>query len=231
MEAFIARQPIFTKDKKVYGYELLFRSSLENVFRHPDPDQATITLILNSFFLFNFQSLTGGRRAFINATRDILLKGYFFLIPKELIVVEIPETLEPEPPVIEACKKLKRAGYLLAMDDFVERENLHGLLELADFVKVDFQSTRQDEWASIYQKISPRGIRLLAEKVETPQVFEEALQIGYTYFQGNFFSEPMVLQQSGIPAYKLRYLQFVEEMHRHEMDLQKIEEFMERCGP
>ena len=41
MDAFVARQPIFTRDLSVYGYELLFRSSLENVYSGKNQDQAS----------------------------------------------------------------------------------------------------------------------------------------------------------------------------------------------
>ena len=133
METFIARQPIFDSQQKVYGYELLFRSGLDNVFRNPDPNQATSKVIVDSFFLLDLPTLTGGKRAFINIPRDILLNEYVFLVPKELIVAEILETVKPDAEVIGACEKLKQAGYLLAMDDFVYDETYRPLVELGGF--------------------------------------------------------------------------------------------------
>ena len=96
MDAYLARQPIFDLNQKIYGYELLSRSGLDNFFRHPDPDQASSKVIADSFFLMGIQLLTGGRRAFINVTQEILLNEYLFLIPKDLIV-----------PVLDACERIK----------------------------------------------------------------------------------------------------------------------------
>ena len=83
MERFVARQPIFDKKQKVYAYELLFRSSFENFFSHPDPDQVASQTILSSFILDGIHTITGGMKAFINVTRDVLVRDYMTLLPKE----------------------------------------------------------------------------------------------------------------------------------------------------
>jgi c-di-GMP-related signal transduction protein len=223
MDTFIARQPIFDSDKRVYGYELLFRSSLDNFFKHPDPDQATSKVIADSFFLMGMSTLTGGKRAFINITRDILIQDYLFLIPKELIVVEILETVEPDAQVVEACKKLKRAGYLLAFDDFIYQEVYSPLMEVIDFIKVDFLSMGESQQKSLVHQFSSSKVRFLAEKVETPEVFRGAMEMGYQYFQGYFFSKPAIISGKDIPGYKLHYLQILSEIHRPELDFKQLD--------
>jgi len=228
METFIARQPIFDSQQKVFAYELLFRSGLDNMFKHPDPDQATAKVITNAFSLFNISTLTEGKRAFINVTRDTLLKEYLFLLPKEFIVAEILETIDPDSEVIDACQKLKRAGYLLALDDFVYDDRYAPLMDLTDFIKVDFLSTSESERRFLFERFGPQGIRPLAEKVETSELFSEALQIGYPYFQGYFFCQPTILKRKDIPGFKLHYFQILQEILRPEMDYGKLEEFMKQ---
>ena len=228
MDTFIARQPIFDSRRRVFGYELLFRSCLENIFRHPDPDQATSKVITDAFFLFNTSVLTDGKRAFINLTRETLVKEYMFLIPPELVVVEILETIDPDDEVIAACKKLKQAGYLLAMDDFVYKDRFTPLLDLADFIKVDFLSTSESERRFLARTFIPLGIRLLAEKVETAEDFSNALEMGYKYFQGYFFCRPAVIRGKDIPASKQQYFQIFKEIHNREMDFRRMEEIIKR---
>ena len=157
MQAFIARQPILDLNQKIYGYELLFRSGLDNFFHHPDPDQASSKVLADSFFLMGIQLLTGGRRAFINVTREILLNEYLFLIPKDLIVVEILENVTPDDEVISACRELKQAGYLLALDDFRWEESWEPLVKLADFIKIDFLSTEQEVRESLVRRFTRPG--------------------------------------------------------------------------
>lgn len=226
MESFIARQPIFDAQRNVYGYELLFRSGLENVFRHSDPNQATSKVMVDSFFLFNMNDLTAGKRAFINVPREILLKEYMFFLPKEQVVVELLETVEPDPEVLQACQKLKNAGYLIAMDDFVYAPRYEPLLEFTDFVKVDFLATTEEARESLRQKISALKVRLVAEKVETPQMFQQGIETGYSLFQGYFFSKPAILVAKDIPTFKAHYFQLLKEIHQAGTDLNKLDQII-----
>jgi len=228
VETYIARQPIFDLHKRVYGYELLFRSGLDNIFKQEDPDQASSQVIIDSFFLHNISALTGRKRAFINVTRDLLLKEYLLLIPRQLVVVEILENIDPDSEVIAACKKLKKAGYLLAMDDFVYGEKYKPFMDLADFIKIDFLSTAEKERKSLPQNFSPLGIGFLAEKVETPATFQEALELGYTYFQGNFFSKPTIIPGKDLPGYKLHYFRIIQEINRPEISFERLEELIKK---
>lgn len=228
MDTFIARQPIFDLNEKVYGYELLFRSGLDNIFRQTDPDQATSKVLADSFFLMNIRSLTGGKRAFINITRDILINEFLFLIPKEKIVVEILENVAPDDVVVAACRKLKRAGYVLAMDDFVYDDRYLPLIELTDFIKIDFLSTEKEVRSGLVQKFGPFGVRFLAEKVETFEMLKEAKETGYAFFQGYFFSKPKIISGKDIPGFKVHYLSVLQEIHRPELDFGRLSEIIRR---
>jgi len=228
MDAYLARQPIFDLNQKIYGYELLSRSGLDNFFRHPDPDQASSKVIADSFFLMGIQLLTGGRRAFINVTQEILLNEYLFLIPKDLIVVEILENVTPDDEVISACRKLKQAGYLVALDDFRWEESWMPLVKLADFIKIDFLSTHQEERASLVRRLTSPGVHFLAEKVETHETFQEACEAGYRYFQGYFFSKPKIISGKDISGYKLHYFRILQEIHHPQLDFHHLEGLIKR---
>ena len=89
MKKFVARQPIFDPQQKVFAYELLFRSGRDNFFDGNDPDQASTSVTVDSLLLMGMETLTGGDRAFINCTRNVLIKGYAALLPKDQVVVDI----------------------------------------------------------------------------------------------------------------------------------------------
>jgi len=205
---------------------LLFRSGLDNVFNHPDPTEATIKVIANSFLLLEIESLTGGKKAFINVTRDVLLKEYMTLLPKESFAVEILETVEPDAAVVAACQKLKAAGYTLALDDFSVEAMATPLAQMADIIKVDFLATDHEERQALKHWFAPRGIRLLAEKVETREAVQEAMENGYSYFQGYFFSKPAIFSGKEVPAFKFHLLQILAEINRAELDFKQIAEII-----
>jgi EAL and modified HD-GYP domain-containing signal transduction protein len=228
MDIFVARQPIFDQQQKVYAYELLFRSSLANVFSHADPNQASSTVMSNSFFMMGIDFVTGGKKAFLNLTKDLLVQEYVTLLPKEVAVVEILETVDPTPEVIEACKKLKAAGYLIALDDFVDKPEYAPLLDLADIIKVDVLATNADEQRSLLRRLAPKRLRFLAEKVETHEVFQESVKLGFTYFQGYFFSKPVILAGKDVPAFKLHYLDILRELRKEDLNFRRLEELIKK---
>ncbi len=223
MKKFVARQPIFDPHQKVYAYELLFRSGMDNFFDASDPDQASTSVIVDSLLLMGMAKLTGGDRAFINCTRNVLIKGYAALLPKDKVVVEILESVEPDDEVVGACLRLKRAGFMLALDDFIYEERLEPLLPLIDFVKVDFRETTERDRKALVEKLSPRGIKMVAEKVETRSELQQASEMGYTYFQGYFFSKPEIVVAQDIPGYKLNYLRVLQAVNQPEINLVELE--------
>ncbi|MGH9445088.1 MAG: EAL and HDOD domain-containing protein, partial [Terriglobia bacterium] len=208
MPELVARQPIFTRGEIVYGYELLFRSSLENFFDGQDGEAATRAVADHLVMLG--KSLTNGRMAFINCTAQFLTGDYLKFLPPASTAIEILETVEPDPEVIAACRKLKRAGYLIVLDDFVMAEKFEPLLVLADVVKIDFITTPRSEWKLVFDELAPRGIQMLAEKLETREDFSHALRAGYRYFQGHFFCKPQIMVGKRLPVSKLNSLHILQ---------------------
>lgn len=222
MEHFIARQPIFDTKGRVYAYELLFRSGLHNYFDCDDADLAAASVIANSNLLFNLDEMTGGTRAFINCTHNVLTKDLMTTLPRQQAVVEVLEDVEPDEQIIAACQRLKSLGYTLALDDFVYHENFEPLLELADIIKVDFLLSDVDEQERLARTMIPRGIKMLAEKVETHEVYEQAKKMGYQLFQGYFFAKPVIISRKDIPTNKVQFLRILKEIHAEEVDFKKL---------
>jgi len=119
MDVFVARQPIFDREKILFGYELLFREGNSNVFPDIDGDTATTSLLSSSFFTVGIDRIAVGKPAFINFTEDLIKEGTPHLFTQDKLVVEILESVSPDPKTIQACRELKEQGYMLALDDFV----------------------------------------------------------------------------------------------------------------
>jgi EAL and modified HD-GYP domain-containing signal transduction protein len=227
MEFFVARQPIFDPDRNVFGYEMLFRSSLRNVYDGDDPSRSGSSVILHSFFSsIGVEDVLDHKRAFFNFDRQLLMDQTALLLPKDRVVIELLETLSPDPPVIEQCTLLKDRGYTLALDDFVDAPQFRRLLELADIIKVDVLATPLDEQRRLVDRYARRGITMLAEKIETPEAFAQAQEIGYRYFQGYFFARPAVLRGQEIPGMKLNYARLLRELNEPQLNVGRLEEVL-----
>lgn len=222
MLGFVARQPIFDARGQLFAYELLFRSGPENAFTHDDLDHASRSVIQDSLEVFGFDELTGGRRAFVNVTRDVLVEGLYESLPPERTVLELLETVEADPDVVAASRIAKQRGYLLALDDFVLRPGLEALVPLADFIKIDVLATTPAERLSWLEKLGATPVRLLAEKIETKAQFDEAVASGFTYFQGYWFQRPEMLSARVIPPHKRSALRIVGELNASRFDLDRL---------
>ncbi len=225
MDLFVARQPILDADQKIFGYELLFRSGPENVFPDVDHDAASSRTINDSVSAFGLDRLAAQKRVFLNVARRVLVEELYSILPTQRVVLELLETVKPDPEVLAACRALKRNGYVLALDDYVDDPTYEPLIELADFIKVDFLATDSATRRELATRYGPR-LHLLAEKVETCEDFREGLKLGYEYFQGFYFCRPEMISRREIPAFKLNYLRLIQEVCRPELDFTRLEEII-----
>ncbi len=223
METYLARQPIFDRRLKLFAYELLYRSSSANIYTALNGDQASSELISDSLLLFGLENLTRGHKAFINFTAKLLEAGVTSLLPRDRVIIEVLENVEPNEVLLNVCKKIKDEGYLLALDDFAYAERFRPLLDLADIIKVDFLNTRGERRKEIIKLVNRPNIKYLAEKVEKREDLEEAISLGYSYFQGFFFSKPVIVSGRDIPVFKLNYLRILQEINRPDIDFPRIE--------
>ncbi len=226
MDIFIARQPIFDVNQKVYGYELLFRSGQANYCDALDGDSASMNVITNSLVLIGIDKLTGGRKAFINLTRSLIIRMSDLNLPREYYVMEVLEDVEPDEEIVEAVQNLKKLGYDVALDDFVFDERFTPLLDLADIIKIDFMQTPPEERKALIDKWGGPDLKFLAEKVETRDEFELALDMGYSYFQGYFFEKPAVISKKAVPGFKINSLRLLGELYKSDVDLEELEKII-----
>ena len=227
VDVFVARQAIFDRTLKIYGYELLFRSRLTEYYDGLEDALATLQVITNSFLTIGANKILGGRQAFINCPRSLVGDERLEVLPRSSTVIEILESVRPDPEVIAACRRLKDLGFRLALDDFTGGDGYEALIELADFIKVDFRDVSKRSRAAICAKYSKRGIRMLAEKVETRLEFQQALDCGYDYYQGHFFARPSIVVGREIAGYRLNYLSILKEIQQPEVDHRRIAELIQ----
>lgn len=225
MDRFLARQPILNSQKRVFGYELLSRFGPENYFRPPDGEAEGEALHVNAMdelFLMGLNQMTNGLPAFVNCSREFLLRDYLELLPREFVVGEILETVKPEEDVVAACARMKAKGYRIALDDYQDTPEMERLFRFTDFVKIDFLATSLGEQARLGQKFRELKIPLIAEKVETLEQFQRGIQMGYELFQGYFFCRPQMVERRAVPANKLIYLRLLETLARPNIDMKAV---------
>ncbi len=222
---YVARQPIFDNRMKLFGYELFYRRSERNLFEGMNDDQATASLITDSYFM-GFDELVDGTRGFINFSQNLILNDSPMLLPADKLVIEIVERTEITPELVEACRRLKKAGYKLALDNFTDNEAEQPLAELADIFKVDFLSTSLASQALMIRKYRP--VPFVAMKVETADEFRRACQLGYRLFQGYFFNKPVMMGAKEIGTLGSSMVGIMEKLSKSDPNLKELAAVIEK---
>ena len=219
--SYIARQPVFDRNMGIYGYELCYRQGDDNFFIQTDDNRASTELVYNSFLVFGLYDLTDGTRAFIRFSKELIESESPSLLPRQSIIVEVPEGGRTAQATIDACRRIKELGYSLSLGSFIfEKENLP-LLELADVVKISFSSMGPEKQAELIRKHGKR-IKFLAEKLETREDYSHALELGYDFFQGSFFCKPAMLNSMEIASPGINLINILKELNTIDPSFSRI---------
>jgi len=217
------------RQRQLYGYELLYRSEhSRNQFDGTEASAATKQVISSTLLSIGLEDTLCGKKAFVNFNHRLLSDGMYLSLPRESTVIEILESVEPNSDLLALCRAIHDQGYMIALDDFVYSPQFDALTNLAQLIKVDIRETTRTEQQRLLGTYRPRGIALLAEKVETYEEFEWARTAGYDYFQGYFFARPSVLQSQDVPASKLHCLRLLSELQKPNLDVKRVEALI-RC--
>ncbi|EWH11761.1 hypothetical protein DS2_03020 [Catenovulum agarivorans DS-2] len=228
---YTARQPIFNRKQNVVAYELLFRDGPDNIFpQNVDATQATSRLLVRTHFSQGIERITNNKPALINFSETCLLKELPLLLPKNKIVIEVLECVEPTGQILAMFKKLYHAGYHIALDDFIYDAQWQPFFKYVKLVKFDLQHTGIQAAQTHMDEIRRhrKDCRFLAEKVEDHQMFEQAEAAGFNFFQGYFFCKPEMYASSEIESNKRILIALYKELMREELNFNKITQYFEQ---
>lgn len=223
---FIGRQPILDDRGQIFAYEILFRSQGSVGASVTDNAAATARVLINVLQNFGVESLLGGKRGFINADESIIMEGALDILPKDKFVIEILETTKITDEVIERVKKYISEGYVFALDDleFTKEyfDTFKELFPIVDYIKVDYMLSDKAALAKNFAILKRFKAKMLAEKVETQQEYEQCKEMGFHLFQGYYFSKPVVIQQKAVDPSKAATIQLIN-MLRNDEDAGQLE--------
>jgi len=190
-QVFIGRQPVMDVKQQIIGYELLFKRSAETQTAISEDDLKTCSNILvNTMDNMDVQWLLGDKLAFINVNESMLMSEFLELMPPQRTILAILRTVVAGEAVVKRCKELRKLGFKIALDNPQLGTQLEPLTAIADYIKIDSQSTSQTEAGKLFNRYSTPTTLIIAEKIETLEQFETYKQIGFKRFQGFYFARP-----------------------------------------
>jgi len=224
MDLYLARQPILDKKLKVKGYELLYRSGAgADSFSGENADYASATTAIESFYATGIAAITGSKPAFVNFTSSLLLQNVATLFQKDLLFIEIQKDTDPTIETINICTELNKRGYTLVLDNFEYDPRYEPFIKLSKIIKFDFLSKTPDKITEMIRRMDVSGKQLAAVRIESYDMFNQAINMGFSLFQGHFFSKPAVLTSKRLVPLKISYVSLINELSdTNDFDFDKI---------
>ena len=224
-DIFIGRQPIYNRNLGVYAYEILFRTSAKNeAGQNFNEDIATAQVISNTFLDIGLDNLVGSSMVCVNTTERLLLNDDALPLPANRTILDIQPTININEDTLSALKRLKIAGFTLALEGFLDTPKFDELLKYIDIFNLDIHQYSKKENMAWLKKLKKLNIKVLAEKVETLDEYEEYMHLGFDYFQGYFLSQPRILKGKTLETNKLLIMQLLSTLHNPGSDISTIEE-------
>jgi EAL and modified HD-GYP domain-containing signal transduction protein len=189
---YLGRQPVLDRNQALYGYELLFRSA-----RQGEADEtglsATAAVIAHAAQLGLARAI-GDANCFLNVDTEVLVSDIFAFLPRERTVLELVSSVVPDDALLARMRELAGHGFRFALDG-IEGDSLRlqRLLPLVDFVKLDLRNVPPAQLPNLVRRLHGMEKTVVAEKVETRDTYQAAMNLGFDYFQGFYFARPSVL--------------------------------------
>lgn len=220
---FIGRQPILNRQQEIVGFELLFRAAGDHQTAcYENQAQASASVIASALSDFGLQDVLGDKYGFINIAASMLESEILELLPVGQSILELLENIELDAAALSRCSVLKKLGFHIALDDHVYHPDHAGFYAMVDIVKVDILTTDPAELPEIVANLRKFPVQLLAERVETVEVFELCRNYGFELFQGYFFERPAVISQKRIDPSDVTLMKLLQELHE-DADIAVIE--------
>ena len=215
----LSAQPIFDRQQQRYAVELLYRdasvvTALQSVLASPDAGLVQMFCRGINDYVSQFRN-----PVFFSVSSDMLLTLAQLPLDAANIVIELSERKAVSGNVIQAIRHCKRQGYRFALDDIDYHASKQPLMELADYIKINIQSSNLADISRYQQQYSRAGLTWLAECVETEAQFQTFKALGFELFQGYFLPERLSVANKNIEPSVLKLAQLIGCLFADEPDI------------
>ena len=189
---FLGKQPILDRNKNLVAFELFFRTDeVTETADFTDDVSATANVIVNAYGHLGIQNVLGQQRGFININKELIKSDVITLLPNKHVVLEIDSSDTFDDEFIAQCAELKKAGYQFALDGVVAlTEDIQRILPVINIVKIDVSNLTKEELVNLVNQYKNSPVLLLAEKVESNELANQCMSLGFEMFQGYFYAKP-----------------------------------------
>ncbi|MGV8910362.1 MAG: EAL and HDOD domain-containing protein [Propionicimonas sp.] len=226
----IGRQPILDRQERITAYALLFRSPGEDRANIVHPVTATATVILGTLSGFGVEQILGGQQGFVSVDEYLLFDDALELMPRESVLLTLLQSVRPTEAVVLRCEQLAAEGWKFALDDRGDSSEYEPLYPLVEVLRIDISTSSLETIGRFVERLRRYPMRLLAQKVETRQQFQDCYDLGFDLFQGYYFARPVTMKHSRIDQSAAPLLKLLRLL-MDDADIREIEQVFRSSSP
>jgi len=213
----VVRQPIFDRDKAVWGYELRAGST------RPDGSPATLDDIVAAYRATldpDSGALVRDKKILLTIVAESGLD--VSLADIDCCVFGLCGQAASSPRCRELVEALRERGGIVALDVDADGTADAELVKRADIVKVSLSGKAPPEIVKLRARFKTFGGDLLATDVDGWEAFEGTRALGFRYFQGPFFGVPLSGGETVLAATATAKLQLLRELANPECEMDEL---------
>jgi EAL and modified HD-GYP domain-containing signal transduction protein len=220
-EVAVVRHPIADARNSVVGYELRFGGAVD--LGDPAMDaKATSALLVEAFGDIGLELLAGRHPAWITIARNFLVEIGPPPVRPDRAVLQIAAYPAQED-LLAVLQQLARSGYTIALEGYDGRTDLEDLMSLCSIVKVSYAAVDPDRLEAIIAAPRMQGALLVATEVPDHAAFTRCRDLGFTYFEGEYFAQPKLFKHRGVATAGLGSLRRLGELTSGDVSFEDLE--------
>lgn len=225
MDSYIVRQALVNENQQTFGYEILYTDN--NYVSDRTDDLSAANAIENFLSSMDSEKFLDGKLAFLTFTHNLLEKNIPKMFTTNKLVIQIEDSLITNPISQGYITKLKQCGYKIAVVDFEFAPRFFGILDIVDYIKVNFSSNDPsvDNIVNIGKSF---GKKIIAYNIENADQYEHAKSLGCSYYQGSYVSEKLPSSIKTVNHIQSNFFLLMIAVTKDEPDIDEIESIISR---
>ena len=220
----VVRQPIADERHQVIGYELLFGGDSQSLDSATDA-KATSALLVDAFGDIGLEVLAGRHPAWMSIARNFLVEIGPPPVRPDRAVLQIA-AYPARDDLLAVLQQLGRSGYTIALDDYDGRDDLGPLMSLCSIVRIDVQAVGPEGLPAAIAAPRMQSALLVATNVPDHATFAACKELGFTYFQGEYFAQPRLFKRTSVATAGLGSLRRLSELTAGDVSFEDLEQII-----
>jgi c-di-GMP phosphodiesterase len=223
-EVAVVRHPIADARNNVVGYELRFGGAVD--LGDPSMDaKATSALLVDAFGDIGLEQLAGRHPGWLTIARNFLVEIGPPPVRPDRAVLQI--TAYPaRDDLLQVLQQLGRSGYTIALDEYDGREDVGTLMALCSIVRVNVSTVSLDDLPAVLEGPKLQNALLVATSVPDHETFQHCRNLGFTYFQGEYFAQPRLFRRQSVATAGLGSLRRLAELTAGDVSFEDLEQII-----